>query len=292
MSDRAFVLCADDFGLTAGVSRAILSLLAKGRLTATGAMTSRPAWREFAPDLKAFAGKADLGLHFNLTCAAPLGAMPALAPGGALPPLGRVAKAALASAPARAEIAAELARQLDAFEDALGVPPDFVDGHQHVHVLPGVRGAVIDAVARRYPEGSVYLRDPFDTPGAIVARGEAVGKALVIAALALGLGRQARGRGIPVNDSFAGVSAFDPRRDYGEAFRRFVMVRKGRLLVMCHPGEARDPDLAGLDPVAATRPIEAAYLGGNQFLEDMTEAVLRPARFAAIEPGMEARWRR
>ena len=72
---KGFILCADDFAMTEGVSRAILDLLAQGKLTSTGAMTNRPHWRRLAPELSAFVGKADLGLHLNLTCAAPLAAI-------------------------------------------------------------------------------------------------------------------------------------------------------------------------------------------------------------------------
>ena len=98
---KGFILCADDFAMTDGVSRAILDLLGRGKLTATGAMTNRPHWRRLAPELAAFAGRADLGLHLNLTCAGPLSPMPRLAPAGTLPGLKEVARAAVASATAR-----------------------------------------------------------------------------------------------------------------------------------------------------------------------------------------------
>lgn len=256
---RSFVLCADDFALTAGVSRSILALLAAGKLSATGAMTNRPHWRELAAELAAFSGKADLGLHLNLTCAAPLSAMPTVAPGGALPKLGELAPRALRSGTARREIAGEIARQLDAFEQHLGRAPDFVDGHQHVHVLPGIRRAVLDAVARRYPPGSVYLRDPSDSVSAIRARGVAVGKALTVAGLAAGLRRAAARRGIPTNRGFAGFSPFDARRAFADDLKAFL-VRPGPVhLVMCHPGHV-DDELATLDPVVTTRPLEHAAL--------------------------------
>ena len=256
---KGFILCADDFAMTDGVSRAILDLLGRGKLTATGAMTNRPHWRRLAPELAAFAGKADLGLHLNLTCAAPLSPMPLLAPGGILPGLKDVARAAATSPSVRKEIAAEITRQLDAFEEALGRPPDFVDGHQHVHVLPGMRRALLDILARRYPAGALYVRDPADRAAAIRARGVAVGKALVIAGLASGFRGAALKRGLRVNRGFSGVAPFDPQRDFAADLARFL-VEPGRChLVMCHPGFV-DDELVRLDPVIATRPVEHAAI--------------------------------
>jgi chitin disaccharide deacetylase len=271
-----YCLCADDFALTRGISQSILELLGAGRLSATGAMTNRPHWKILAPELATFSSVADLGLHFNLTCAAPLSAMRRLAPAGLLPSLSVIAKAALVSGEARAEIAAELDRQLDAFEDALGRAPGFIDGHQHVHVLPGVRQAVLAAVAKRFPKGSVWLRDPSDSPSAIARRGVAVTKALVISGLAKGLRAQAARRGIPLNRGFSGVSPFDPARDYGTDFARFLSHPGPRHLVMCHPGFI-DDELAGLDPVSATRPLEHAFL-----MSDRLPALGLPKRFDAF----------
>jgi predicted glycoside hydrolase/deacetylase ChbG (UPF0249 family) len=256
---RSFVLCADDFAMTEGVSRSILELLAAGRLSATGVMTSRPHWPRLAGELAAFSGKADLGLHLNLTCAAPLSAMPTVARSGSLPKLGELAPLALRSDAARAEIANEIARQLDAFEQHLGRAPDFVDGHQHVHVLPGIRHQVLDALAARYPAGSVYLRDPSDSFAAIRARGVAIGKALTVAGLATGLRRAAAQRGIPTNRGFSGFSPFDSRRDFTDDLAAFLIRPGAAHVVMCHPGHV-DDELIALDPVVATRPLEHAAL--------------------------------
>ncbi len=273
-----FVLCADDFALTEGVSRAIVELAAAERLSATGAMTNRPHWRSWAREIALHAGTMDIGLHLNLTCAAPLGPMPHLAPGGALPSLGAVIRAALLSASARAEIAAEISRQLDAFEDVMGRAPDFVDGHQHVHAMPGLRGLVLAELLRRYLGAKPYLRDPSDTFGAIRARGLAVAKALTISGLASGFGEAARSAGFMTNDGFAGVSPFDPARDVAADLARFLVAPGLRHLVMCHPGHV-DDELIHLDPVVATRPLEHAAL-----LAGALPATWAVARFAGLGP--------
>jgi hypothetical protein len=270
-----FVLCADDFALTTKVSAGILVLLAEGRISATGAMTNRPAWPMMARELAAFGDAADLGVHLSLTCGAPLGSMPLLAPTGLLPPLQQIARAALASAKVRAEIAAEVERQLDVFEQAAGRRPDFIDGHQHVHALPGVRAAVLPVLARRYGGSPVYVRDPADSPRAILIRGGATTKALAVAGLAAGFGRAARAAGLRVNQGFAGFSDFDPAASGEAMFSAFVTAPGRRHLVMCHPGEAGDDELIGLDPVIASRPAELTALRAIRWPDGHGPARLR-----------------
>jgi predicted glycoside hydrolase/deacetylase ChbG (UPF0249 family) len=263
-SMASFILCADDFAMTGGVSHAILELLAAGRISATSAMTARPHWRTQARALATFSGKADLGLHLNLTCMEPAGPMPLLAPSGLLPELGEVARRAM-NPSVQAEIRAEIARQLDAFEQEMGQAPDFVDGHQHVHALPGVRGAVIAEIAARYPGGSVWLRDPADRAASIMARGLAVTKALTVKALAQGLARQAHRAGIPTNQGFSGFSRFDPAIDYAGELAAALRRPGRRHLVMCHPGHV-DDELPRIDSVVATRPLEFAALMASPVL--------------------------
>ncbi len=268
-----FALVADDFALTRGVSRSIIDLLERGRLSGTGVMANRPHWAEFAPALRSFDGRADIGLHLNLTLGEPLGGRSPVKAGTGLPAFGRLARAAFTGGLDRAALADEISRQLDAFVDVFGRLPDYVDGHQHVHVLPGVRGALLQAIGR-WPDGSrPWLRDPFDTPGHVAARGVAVGKALVIAGLSLGWGRQARGAGCATNHGFSGVSPFDPSRDVAADFAAFIAAPGPAHLVMCHPGYL-DDELPTLDPVVATRPLEHAFLAGDRFPAMIEEARL------------------
>jgi chitin disaccharide deacetylase len=270
------ILCADDYALTPGVSWGILKLVALRRLSAVGCMTNRPGWLSDAPALLAYralgnsddkceaSGKAAIGLHLNLTLGQPLGPMPSLAPHGTLPAFGALAKLALSGRLDRVEIEAEICRQLDAFEQAAGSPPDFVDGHQHVHVLPVVRSALFEVLTKRSLAGRIWLRDPCDQLASIMARGIAVPKALVIGALGAGFGKRARALGFATNRGFAGVSPFDPSRDFGADMARFLMRPGPAHLVMCHPG-AIDDELRGLDPVIDTRPQELAYLASDRF---------------------------
>ena len=278
-----FALVADDFALAAGVSQAILDLLAQGRLSGTGVMANRPHWRGLAAALRDAAGPADVGLHLNLTLGDPLGGRSPLRGGGeSLPRFGELARAAFTGGLDGAALGDEVTRQVAAFADAYGELPAFIDGHQHVHVLPGVRAAVLQAVGRFWREADrPWLRDPFDTPGHILVRGAAVGKALVIAALAAGWRRQAAGAGCPTNRGFSGVSAFDPAGDFTADLARFLVAPGAAHLVMCHPGHV-DDELAMLDPVVATRPLEYAVLAGEAFPPILANAGLTLAPMSVL----------
>ena len=141
-----FILIADDFGVSKGVSDAILDLLAKKRLSGTGSMVNQPGWAAHAEALTPFQGRCDLGLHLTLTLGAPLGPASTLAPEGQFLPLPKLMTKCFSNAIPRRELRDEILRQIETFKTVTGQFPDFIDGHQHVHVLPGIRRALFEAL--------------------------------------------------------------------------------------------------------------------------------------------------
>lgn len=283
---KLLVLCADDFAISPGVSAAIIDLLAQRRLSATSCMTASPYWPSLASALRPFAGDADVGLHLTLTDARPLGKMPRLAPDGRLPPLGRLLPLALSRQLDLGEVAAEIRRQLDAFSSLSGCMPDFIDGHQHVHLLPGIRDEVLALFEGPLAGAQSYLRLCWEPPRQILARRVAVAKASLIAVLSLPLRRKAARLGIAGNDSFRGVSHFTSARAYAHAFPRFLRGPGERPIIMCHPGRA-DPELAAADALTTEREQEYAYFAGDRFLADLAAANSSLARFRDL-PGASA----
>lgn len=272
------VLCADDYGLAPGVGEAIRDLIERGRLSATSCMTVSPFWPGEAERLRPLREAADIGLHLTLTDQAPLGPMPLLAPTGRLPSLGRLIGLAFAGRLDTAEIAAEAERQLDRFEAEFGAPPDHLDGHHHVHLLPGVREVVADLFRRRLPQGS-WVRHCDEPLPALLRVGVAVPRAAFISALGRGLRRA----GLPGNRAFRGVRSFRERAPYGELFRRFLGGLGPGGVVMCHPARIDDA-LRAADPVAGQREEEWRFLAGGDAQRTLAAAGLRPARFGGGRP--------
>lgn len=275
----SFCLCADDFALAPGVSRGILEALDAKRLSATSVMTTRPYWPEDARRLHPFRDKADIGLHLNLTLGAPLGAMPAFAPSGQLPDIRTLIRAARTHALPETEIAQEISRQLDQFSEHADCLPAFIDGHQHVQILPRIRSLLLTCLEQKGLAGKVWLRTSFDYPSRILRRGIEVAKALGVAFLARGFAEEAAARGFLVNDGFAGFSAFDPRRDYGADFAHYLRAPGARHLIMCHPGYCDDA-LMTADPVTLSRERELRFLLSPSFTKTLGRAGARLIRLS------------
>ena len=187
--------------------------------------------------------------------------MPRLAPDGAFPSLKVLMRQALLHHVSPSEIRAEIGRQLDAFEQHLGFPPDHVDGHQHVQVLPVIRQALLDEVRARYRARPPLMRDPSDALSQLWVRGLAGAKAVSVKILAAGFSRNARARNLATNVRFAGFSTFDTAASYQSEIEAELSAisslepatrEHGMTIIMCHPGYP-DAALAALDPIVQRR---------------------------------------
>lgn len=245
------ILCADDFGLSAEISRVIAELAAEGRINAISCMAVCTGWGRDSAMLRSLPDTIEIGLHLVLTGEPPLTAMPRLAPDGRLPSINQLARSAIAKRLPLDEIRSEISAQFDRFIDKHGRPPAFVDGHQHAHVLPGIREIILAETARRAPQA--WLRNCRDGIAAMASR-PFRSRAVANALHSRGLKRAAALHGLACNDSFGGH--YDFASDYAPLFPRFLANPGPVHLVMCHPGAG---DLAG-DPIAAGRKREAAAL--------------------------------
>ncbi|AZI28420.1 ChbG/HpnK family deacetylase [Bordetella pertussis] len=225
---RRIAVCGDDFGMNEAIDGALIELAGAGRLSAVSCMPLAPAFAADAPALARL--DVDLGVHVDFTEAF-AGAAPA-APG-----LAALLWRAYAGQLDPDWIDARLASQFDAFERAFGRAPDYVDGHQHVHQLPGILPRLRALLKRRYAGQRIWLRHTapglqFGLPLAEAAKARLIG-ALGARALARAAGQE----GWQTNRRMLGVYGFTggPRRYAGLLHHWLMNARDGDLL-MCHPG--------------------------------------------------------
>ena len=230
------VVSADDFALNAAVDDGILALIDAASVTATSCLTGSPRWPASARRLAAGAGaKADVGVHVDLT------EFESLAGGHAALVIACCSRSVDVK-----RLRAALTAQFDRFEDALGRPPDYVDGHRHVHQLPVVRDVLIDLLTERYPQRLPWVR---------VSAGAASGwKGRFISALgSAALAARCRNAGVAHNAHLLGIYDFS-----GDAAAHRLRLAgwwsravDGDVL-MCHPAARAEAE----DPIGHARRIE------------------------------------
>jgi predicted glycoside hydrolase/deacetylase ChbG (UPF0249 family) len=261
MSERRITLCADDYGISPAVSGAIRELIGRGRINATSVMVVAPSFnQDEANALLNAAGQRAIGLHVTLTAPfQPLSSGFAPLRDGAFLPLSATLLRAHLRSLHPVPLATEIASQFETFKRAFGRAPDFVDGHQHVHIFPQVRDAFLrvaksaapNAWVRQCgrPRGRGRLADP---------------KALVLDRHSRYFRSLARRQGVRTNPAFAGTYAFYADTNYAALFPRFLDGMPDGGLIMCHPGKV-DVELKRLDPVTDLREREFDFLSGTAF---------------------------
>jgi len=270
MAPRRIWLCADDYGISPSVNAGIRELILRGRINATSVMVAAPHFdgdEAAALDtLNSGEKRAALGVHVTLTAPfKPLSADFVPLSEGKFLPLNKTLRAAAARRLRPEALLIEIATQLRRFIDAFGRPPDFLDGHQHVHLFPQVRDAFLRAVAQGAPDAWVRQcgrahprRRPHD------------GKALTLDILSVGFRRKAKRLGIRANPAFAGTYSFNAEAKFAKIFPRFLSGLPDGGLIMCHPGFV-DGELKALDSLTTLREREFAFFNSDNFPKILAE---------------------
>lgn len=242
---KQLIVNADDFGLTEAVSIGIAYAHREGIVSSTTLMANGEAF-DTAISIGQRAPELGVGVHLNLTAGAPV--MPARR----IPSLvdrdgrlylspGRLLRALLARQIDLSHVESELRGQINKVCQA-GIRPTHLDGHKHVHVLPGVSEIVI------------RLAEEFSIPGvrcpcevapklpALLDSGnsrKAVVKQYLVGRVVAGFARRFAER-------LATAELFFPTRFYGISQTGFLHLRdlleilgslpSGVSELMCHPG--------------------------------------------------------
>lgn len=267
---RRIWLCADDYGISPGVNAAIRELISRRRINATSVMVTAPYFggdEAAALDtLNSREKRAALGLHVTLT-----GPFKPISEGftplrdGEFLPLNDQLRAAMSRRLQPELLVIEIATQVRTFIDAFGRPPDFLDGHQHVHLFPQVRDAFLKVVGEGAPEAWVRQCGRARPMQRLHDR-----KALTLDILSVAFRRKARQLGIAFNPAFAGTYSFNAKAEFPKLFPRFLPGLPDGGLVMCHPGFV-DTELKALDSMTTLREHEFAFFSSEAFPKALAE---------------------
>ncbi|XP_025838531.2 carbohydrate deacetylase isoform X2 [Vulpes vulpes] len=248
------VVTADDFGYCPRRDEGIVEAFLAGAVTSVSLLVNGAA-AESAAEL---AGRYQIptGLHANLSEGRPVGpachgASTLLSPEGFF--LGKMGfrEAVAAGDVALPQVREELEAQLIRFRELLGGDPTHVDGHQHVHVLPGVCQVFAEALQAN---GVRFTRLPVERGVGGCAWLEAPARAFACAVerdAQAAVGPFSR-YGLRWTDAFVGLSTcgrhMSAHRVSGALARALEGIPTGRTLtaeLMAHPGYPSVPPAGG-----------------------------------------------
>lgn len=255
------ILTVDDFGMHAGIDAAVLELATSGLVTATSCLVLSPRWREAARELTpAVRQQLDVGLHVDFT------------EFGNARPLNRLIYSSLLRRLDALQVRRQIAQQFEAFEDALGTPPDYIDGHQHAHQLPQIREALIDEVQRRYgTKPWIRISNPPSGHGL---------KGIVIRELgAAPLARRVTAAGLRQTTRLLGSYDFDlSEAEYKSRLERWLSMAKSGDALMLHVASSVPTN----DPIGPARLIEYQVLRSPWFSSALQSHSIHPTRGSEI----------
>lgn len=230
------IVNADDFGRHPLINRAVAECVEQGCLRSATLMPGGKAFDD-AVDTALAHPKLGVGIHFTLVNGYPV------LPPEEIPSLVtedgvfyddyiHFVKRFLSGKVHMEDVRRELAAQAGKMART-GLSLTHVDSHQHMHVLPGIFDAILDAAAAIHIDAVRIPRTPLFA-GASGSLGQLIGRT-GLASLALLAGREAKRRGFRMPDHFAGIVAGEA---VNETYFRAIIeqMKPGVTEVMMHPG--------------------------------------------------------
>lgn len=245
--DRLLIVNADDYGLTEGVSRAILRAAREGIVTSTSVLAVAPAFEATTPWL------ADSGIGVGAHLAA-VGEDPPLLSAREVPTLvdrsgafSRSWRQLLPKVAVRRVDPDDLRREFTAQMERIqgtGLAVTHVDTHQHVHLWPAIGAVVLDVAAAAGVRAVRIIRSAARSPvGLTVGR---LGRRFERRAGAAGFRWPATATGLDEAGTLGGprlVEAIDRLGSVVGASAGSAAGSVSSAELAAHPGEGGDPDL-------------------------------------------------
>jgi hopanoid biosynthesis associated protein HpnK len=246
---RNLIVNADDLGWTAGVNRGIAEARRNGIVTSASLLANGQAFAEGVA-LARDASGLGLGVHLNLNDGPPVApreSVPSLVndagefEGGPDGLLLKIATRGLSLREVEVEWSAQIAKVRDA-----GIEPTHLDGHKHVHMLPGLFEIAL-RLAKRHGIGAIRVSHEASSLRSALSTGERRTAVVLkqgvqargLKLLARDAREQAERAGISSADYFCGIAQTGELTKEGVA-RLLRNLPEGTTELMCHPGYADD----------------------------------------------------
>lgn len=245
---KNLIVNADDLGWTEGVNRGIAEAHRNGIVTSTSLLANGTAFASGVELARSTPGLG-VGVHLNLSDGAPVAARELVTSlvndsgefeGGPESLLLRIASRGVELR----EVEQEWEAQIEKVRDA-GIQPTHLDGHKHVHMLPGLFEIAL-RLAKRYGIGALRVAHEASSLRSALSADDELHTATVLKQgvqarglklLARDAREQAERLGISTADYFCGIAQTGEMTKDGVA-QLLRNLPEGTTELMCHPGYA------------------------------------------------------
>jgi len=289
---KNLIVNADDLGWTAGVNRGIAEAHRNGIVTSTSLLANGRAFDDGVNVSRALPGMG-VGVHLNLSDGAPVNAaraVPSLVDeqgklsGGPEQLLLKLARRKLKLG----EVEREWEAQIEKIRRA-GISPTHLDGHKHVHMLPGLFPIAVK-LAKKHGINSIRIS------GEASSLREALsGKSGRDSGVKLKQGIQARAlkllsgdarkladkAGIEAADYFCGIAQTGVLSRDG-VLDLLETLPEGTTELMCHPGYVDDDLVASATRLQGSRETELAILTDTSVRKSVASHGIRLINYSQI----------
>ena len=249
---KNLIVNADDLGWTEGVNRGIAEAHRNGIVTSASLLANGAAFASGVELARSTPGLG-VGVHLNLSDGEPVAERELVATlvnekgeftGGPETLLLRIAKRDMSLS----EVEQEWEAQIEKVKGA-GLQPTHLDGHKHVHMLPGLFEVAL-RLAKRYGIGAIRVAHESSSLRTALSAGDEAHAAVVLKQgvqarglklLARDAREQAERAGVSTADYFCGIAQTGEMTKEGVA-RLLRSLPEGTTELMSHPGYA-DQDL-------------------------------------------------
>jgi hopanoid biosynthesis associated protein HpnK len=249
---KNLIVNADDLGWTEGVNRGIAEAHRNGIVTSTSLLANGAAF-VLAVEMARTTPGLGVGVHLNLSDGPPVAAPELVTTlvndegvfdGGPESLLLRMARRALVATEVEEEWDAQIRKVRD-----VGIAPTHLDGHKHVHMLPGLFEIAL-RLAKRHGIGAIRVSHEESTLRTALASGEKQNAGVVmrqgvqargLKLLARDAREMAERAGIATADYFCGIAQTGELTHEGVE-QLLKNLPEGTTELMCHPGYV-DSDL-------------------------------------------------
>ncbi len=289
---KDLIVNADDLGWTVGVNRGIAEAHRNGIVTSTSLLANGPAFNDGVSVARALPALG-VGVHLNLSDGVPLtGARTAASlvdengklSGGPEQLLLKLARRKLKIADVEREWEAQIERVRGA-----GITPTHLDGHKHVHMLPGLFPIALK-LAKKHGIGAIRISSEASSLRAALS-----GKSGKDSGVKLRQGIQARGlkllsgdarkladkAGIEATDYFCGIAQTGVLSRDG-VLDLLETLPEGTTELMCHPGYADDDLAQSSTRLQESRATELAILTDTSVRKSVASHGIRLINYSQI----------